>query len=1139
MMSCCPAFVSEFTVQRHGPMVTEATVDYNHSCGFVEYQVQISPLYPFPSGQGALGCLVNQNWKEYVAVCLNSVFEAGKEYILRFHIGAVKIGPTCYVPINQFPSLNITLFGSPSCNMVSGTTQCPEFFGSSWVELSSVLYAPQDEWSVLDIVFTPQVDIQGIALGPGCIIPSHYQSPCWGYFLFDNFNLLEENDVPAEITLATDGESCSNDYFISASVNHSGGFWQWYFNGIAISSETNFRLFLANNQFQSGLYTARYSTPEGCVTEDIYIDIPPRDTTINEHVFCHGTTIICSGVEFNAPGTYEIILANYLGCDSVIQCVLSHYPISPETYIQIDTCGEIEIEVCGEIFSTSGNYIKQCRDQYGCDSTVILEMRTLAPMAIIEPPTILPCSPGAMITLDGSNSPVNPVNPVNTFYSWSTDADGEFFGPTDEPTVLVTRPGEYCLSITFEHNDFICSHYSCVIVEQDGSTPLSPLLTGPNRSCPDTILVFSLSQQGNIPVTGYSWIVPDSSLSLFPNDSTLLYRLNEQDSVYICGYVTNECGKSATVCQWVFAKESSEVTYFSFDCDSTQAGIFIDSLVNQEGCDSIIIRNISYAESNTTLLTLFSCDPALIGTDTLFFQNNYGCDSIVIRNSILLRTDTTMLTFFSCDSLMAGIDTLYLMNEYQCDSLVIIDTRYVSSFQQDTTIFLCGSGINFSDTILVSSGPCDSVFISHYSYIALDTVYELKNTCDPNLAGVFLSIFTNIYGCDSVLVHEVILQRSDTIELERITCNPMDIYSDTLQLFNQNGCDSLIITRPVYVENDTLFIERYSCDSSSIGVFHYVLPGVPCDTPAVLTTHWVAAIEEILYQHRCDSTGPFRDTTLFRTAAGCDSLVIRQYSYNNLLAQVTVVPERCPGNKDGALRFQHISGGNMPLQFSLNGSIWQTDSLFSNLSPGEYSLFVLDSLGCSRMYSGLIVSAGQIFTVDAGPDQVVSPGDLVSLLAVTSQPTSQLIWSGIDPISCATCPNTNLGPITMSQTVSISATNIDGCSSYDELMLTLKEVFSPNVFIPGSFTPNRDGINDYFTVFGNDQVLIVRNLSIYDRWGESLYSQDNLPLNDPNTGWDGSFRNKLMMPGVYIYVAVIEFKDGTRKLYKGEVTLLH
>ena len=93
------------------------------------------------------------------------------------------------------------------------------------------------------------------------------------------------------------------------------------------------------------------------------------------------------------------------------------------------------------------------------------------------------------------------------------------------------------------------------------------------------------------------------------------------------------------------------------------------------------------------------------------------------------------------------------------------------------------------------------------------------------------------------------------------------------------------------------------------------------------------------------------------------------------------------------------------------------------------------------------------------------------------------------------------------------------------------------VFIPNSFTPNGDGINDVFSVYGNDQVIKVRNLAIFDRWGNALYSQSDLPINDPSEGWDGHFRDDLMDPGVYVYVVEVELLDGTIRLFKGDVTL--
>jgi hypothetical protein len=59
-------------------------------------------------------------------------------------------------------------------------------------------------------------------------------------------------------------------------------------------------------------------------------------------------------------------------------------------------------------------------------------------------------------------------------------------------------------------------------------------------------------------------------------------------------------------------------------------------------------------------------------------------------------------------------------------------------------------------------------------------------------------------------------------------------------------------------------------------------------------------------------------------------------------------------------------------------------------------------------------------------------------------------------------------------------------------------------------------------------------------WGTRIqaYSRNDLPVNDPSAGWDGTFRNKLMDPGVYVYVVEVEMIDGSVRLYKGDVMLV-
>ncbi|MCO6486236.1 MAG: gliding motility-associated C-terminal domain-containing protein, partial [Saprospiraceae bacterium] len=96
----------------------------------------------------------------------------------------------------------------------------------------------------------------------------------------------------------------------------------------------------------------------------------------------------------------------------------------------------------------------------------------------------------------------------------------------------------------------------------------------------------------------------------------------------------------------------------------------------------------------------------------------------------------------------------------------------------------------------------------------------------------------------------------------------------------------------------------------------------------------------------------------------------------------------------------------------------------------------------------------------------------------------------------------------------------------------------PRVYIPNSFSPDEDGINDVFSVYGNAQVVGVRHLAIYDRWGNNLYFERHLPVNDPGVGWDGTFRGQIMDPGVYVYVVEVELADGGTRLYKGDVTVV-
>jgi gliding motility-associated-like protein len=599
--------------------------------------------------------------------------------------------------------------------------------------------------------------------------------------------------------------------------------------------------------------------------------------------------------------------------------------------------------------------------------------------------------------------------------------------------------------------------------------------------------------------------------------------------------VTIEGCTSVTITQTLL-QPSDTVRLDARVCDPALVGMDTLILSNAAGCDSLIITHNLSGIPDTTFLFDGTCDPAQTGTFLSVLPGQY-CDSLILRTVILLPSDETLLTVYTCDPAQAGRDSILLMNQSGCDSLVITATVYSGQFILEQSLSICGNDQPYTDTVIVTGGPCDSLFITHYQYQPTDSTLLSASTCDPAMAGIFEALLTNQYGCDSLVRREVALLASDTTWIIGKVCDIGQALHDTLWLLNQAGCDSLVFIDIAWVGVDTQFLTMYSCDPGQTGSVVTVIPGPFCDTVRVTETLWVpftTGTETIL---SCEPQGPASDTLFLINSAGCDSVHIRQYSYSDLQGQTTLQDERCAGAGDGQIILSP-SGGQAPYDFRLPGGPWQQDGVFGGLAPGVYTLVLRDGLGCERMYSGLTVGGGESVLVEAGPDLELEAGETVTLSLSSTSQLSIIQWSAVDPLGCPTCPMTSLGPLSAGQTVSLQVWSAAGCPGGDALQITLRSVERPAVYIPNSFSPNADGINDLFSVYGNDQVVAVRRLAIYDRWGNALYDRADLPLNDPSAGWDGYFRGKPMDPGVYIYIAVIERADGQTRLYKGDIHLV-
>lgn len=96
-----------------------------------------------------------------------------------------------------------------------------------------------------------------------------------------------------------------------------------------------------------------------------------------------------------------------------------------------------------------------------------------------------------------------------------------------------------------------------------------------------------------------------------------------------------------------------------------------------------------------------------------------------------------------------------------------------------------------------------------------------------------------------------------------------------------------------------------------------------------------------------------------------------------------------------------------------------------------------------------------------------------------------------------------------------------------------------NLFIPNAFSPFSSlGVNDIFYPYGDTCAKEVLFLSIYDRWGELVFTKTNFPLNDATSGWNGTFKGRELQPAVYTYVTAIKLSDGSVRQLAGDVTLV-
>jgi gliding motility-associated-like protein len=201
-----------------------------------------------------------------------------------------------------------------------------------------------------------------------------------------------------------------------------------------------------------------------------------------------------------------------------------------------------------------------------------------------------------------------------------------------------------------------------------------------------------------------------------------------------------------------------------------------------------------------------------------------------------------------------------------------------------------------------------------------------------------------------------------------------------------------------------------------------------------------------------------------------------------------------------------------------------------------YTVVASDSRNCFRDTGTVLVKVYPIPQITF-PNSVIKSnvGSVLPLANSSSNDITTWRWLPSTWLSCNDCA-TPIATITDNIKYIVEVSNPGGCTARNEVSIeTLCNGF--NVFIPNTFSPNGDGMNDVFYPRGKG-LFTVRNMKIFNRWGELVFSKSEFAANNPANGWNGTFNGKALTPDVYVYSIEVVCDNNQIIPMKGNIMLV-
>lgn len=866
------------------------------------------------------------------------------------------------------------------------------------------------------------------------------------------------------------------------------------------------------------------------------------------------------------PGTYSITVTDDTGANETsIVTIADANPL----VVAIDasatsdpTCdgvmdGMISINVAGGIapvniaWSTgpmnvnsinglgTGNYSVSATDANGCVKVAATGLITPDPITIDTLIQHVSCSSP---TLDDGAITITPMGGPSSTTSYSFIWDNSL---GTNATVNNLMPGTYCVTVTANvpPPDVSCDNIFCIEILSPNPPVIDNFLETP-ISCPganDGAITVNVTQ-GNGNITSIDWT--DSSGGTY-NGATITGLVADTYTVT----VTADDGCTATDSYVLAEPMGIEVMLDSVPptCSYTNNG---RATATVSGGSGTYTYNWSNGGTSSLIFDL-ACGQFY----TVTVSDGGACPEVV--DSIFLPCPPDILITFDPNSIVPvscnGLD------QPLCDGSVTVTASAGTTmsgdynFQWDnspdaqmggsvhTATQLC-QGWNY---VTVSDADCffvDSVFIPAPPELMLnpDSTDIVPVSCNGGMDG---SIFVAAQGGTPEYTYN--WDNGDSGQ----TISGLTAGSYVVSVTDLNTCLHVInveVDEPdilmAFVNPDNT--TDASCNGSEDGQIEIAWTGGNIGDPT--TYSWSPAVST---SSIATDLAPGLYTVTVTDRKGCTDevshVIANPPPINFTLNPVDEPP--CFGETTVITIASASGGSGLPYQFSVGGAKREIDQAIRVLA-GEVTVTVFDSDNCSEDTTITVTQPPEIL-VNLGQDlEEIDLGASTVIDANISPPGLQLeslIWTPDNNLECidfigndtTLCTEVEVSPLNTT-TYTLTATDLNGCEGSSSITIEVDK--NRNIFIPNVFSPNADGFNDEFRVYGGVGVDQVNFMRVFDRWGELVYEADNFqPIEGSDQFWDGRFNGKQMNPGVYVYMIEVSFIDNTTLLYRGDVTILY